>query len=306
MDEKVEEKLQKIPVVGKIVSYLKTVKLPGDSGLSVYDLGELYTTGIVKGTFTTRAGSVAFSFFMALFPFFLFLINLVPYVPVDDFQEKFLNFIYNILPPHTKNFFEPILLDIAANPRGGLLSLTLLFAIILTANGVNTIFTGFEYSYHTSTTRTIVRQYIIALGVSILLAVILIITTMVIIYYQFTINNLDQKFIFTEDNSWISSLGSYLFFVALIYSIIAILYYFGTKEGRDYRFFSAGALMTTILFIILTYFFGIYINNFSTYNQLYGSVGALLIMMVYIWLNSNLLLLGFELNAALFHLKSRH
>ena len=85
----------------------------------------------------------------------------------------------------------------------------------------------------------------------------------------------------------------------MIYVSIATLYYFGTKEGKTIRFFSPGALMTTILFMLTTYLFGIYIDNFSNYNELYGSIGALLIMMLYIWLNSNLLLLGFELNAAL-------
>lgn len=305
MSEEIEKKLQEIPVVKNIVAYLKGVLLPGANGLSIYDFLEIYSVGIVKGTFTTRAGSVAFSFFMALFPFFLFILNLIPYIPIDDFQEKFLNFIYNLLPPHTQNFFEPILLDIAANPRGGLLSFTLVFAIFLTANGVNTIFTGFEYSYHTSSNRSIIRQYLIALGVSILLAALLISVITITIYYQYTIKSLDQKFVFTKDNGWISSLGSYIFFVCMIYTIIAVLYYFGTKESRDYRFFSAGALMTTILFIITTYVFGVYINYFSTYNQLYGSIGALLIMMVYIWLNANLLLLGFELNAALFYLKSK-
>ncbi len=306
MDDQVEKKLRQIPVVSDIVLYMKCIILPGLKGLSLYDLWELYSVGIVKGTFSTRAGAIAFSFFMALFPFFLFILNLIPYVPIDDFQQKFLNFVYGVLPPQTADFFEPILLDIAANPRGGLLSFTLIFAIFLMANGVNAIFTGFEFSYHTSRNRTIVRQYIIAVGVSIILALLLLLSVVVIVYYQFTIGQIHQRFVFTKDNSWISSLGSYVFIIVMIYGVVGTLYYFGTKEGRYYRFFSVGALLTTILFLLTTYLFGIYITDFSTYNQLYGSIGALLIMMVYIWLNSNLLLLGFELNAALYNLKSKN
>ena len=305
MDKKVEKELRKIPVVSNIVLYMKGIILPGLQGLSLYDFWELYSVGIVKGTFSTRAGAIAFSFFMALFPFFLFILNLIPYVPIDDFQQKFLNFVYGVLPPQTADFFEPILLDIAANPRGGLLSFTLIFAIFLMANGVNSIFTGFEYSYHTSTNRTIIRQYFVAVGVSLILAFVLLISVIVIVYYQYTISQIHQHFIFTKDNSWISQLGSYVFIIVMIYLVVGTLYYFGTKEGRNYRFFSFGALLSTILFLLTTYLFGIYINNFSTYNQLYGSIGALLIMMVYIWLNSNLLLLGFELNATLYKLKSK-
>ncbi len=303
MDKRVERNLRKIPIIGRIVVWMERIIIPGTEGLSLYDLWELYSVGIVKGTFSTRAGAIAFSFFMALFPFFLFVLNMIPYIPVKDFQKTFLDFIYGLLPSHTSAFFEPILLDIAANQRAGLLSFTLIFAIFLMANGVNTIFTGFEYSYHTSLNRSIIRQYLVALGVSIFLALLLLITVVVILYYQYSISRFKYHFFFAEDNKWISQLGSYLFFVVQIYIVVGTLYYYGTKEGKKHRFFSAGALMTTLLFLLTTYLFGIYIDNFSTYNQLYGSIGALLIMMVYIWLNSNLLLLGFELNAALHILK---
>jgi membrane protein len=98
-------------------------------------------------------------------------------------------------------------------------------------------------------------------------------------------------------------IGQYAFFGAFIYIVVSLLYYFGTIEGRKIRFFSPGALMTVLLFFFTTYGFGVYIENFSTYNQLYGSIGALLIFLLYIWINSNILLLGFELNATLFRFK---
>jgi membrane protein len=103
---------------------------------------------------------------------------------------------------------------------------------------------------------------------------------------------------------WINIL-QYGLSIATLYLIISILYYFGVKEGKHIRFFSIGALVTTALFLLTTYLFGLYINNFSRYNELYGSIGALLIMLFYIWLNSNLLLLGFELNISLQKLKKK-
>ena len=99
-------------------------------------------------------------------------------------------------------------------------------------------------------------------------------------------------------------MGQSFFYIVLTYFSVSILYYFGTIEGRKSKFFSPGALMTTLLIMLTTWLFGIYIENFSTYNQLYGSIGALLIFMLYIWLNSNVLLLGFELNATLMRLKN--
>ena len=102
---------------------------------------------------------------------------------------------------------------------------------------------------------------------------------------------------------WVEAIRNTIF-IFLIYFVIAILYYFGVKGGKSIRFFSIGALITTFLFVLTTYFFGVYITNFSNYNELYGSIGALLILMLYIWINSNLLLLGFELNATIKTLQS--
>lgn len=99
------------------------------------------------------------------------------------------------------------------------------------------------------------------------------------------------------------AVAKYVFFVVMVYLATATLYYFGTREGKSSKFFSAGALLTTILIIIFSYLFGIYVTYFSTYNELYGSIGALLILLFYIWLNSNILLLGFELNATIRLLK---
>ena len=97
--------------------------------------------------------------------------------------------------------------------------------------------------------------------------------------------------------------AKYMFFVIMVYLATATLYYFGTKEGKNTRFFSIGALLTTLLIILTSYLFGIYIDNFSQYNKLYGSIGALLILLLYLWLNANILLLGYELNASLRLLK---
>ncbi len=302
MSEDIEESLMKIPVVRSLVKFGKSIKLPGLEGLSLYDLLETYIVGIGKGTFSHRAGAIAFSFFMALFPFILFVLNLIPYIRIENFQEEFLRLIQELLPAQTADFFYPVMLDIAANPRGSLLSFTLLLAIFLMANGVNAIFSGFEYSFYISKKRSVVRQYVIALAVSIGLAFALFLSVIVLLIGQYAIYYLKEEGMNLDVLIWINILR-YVLFLVLIYLTIAILYYFGTKESRQYRFFSLGALITTFLFMLTTFLFGVYINNFSTYNELYGSIGALLIMMLYIWLNSNLLLLGFELNVTIDKLK---
>jgi membrane protein len=298
MSRSVEDIMIRIPVIRQIVLICKKIKLPGFEGLSLFDLFKTYIYGIIEGTFTTRAGSIAFSFFMALFPFLLFLLNLIPYVPIEDFQERLLVFIDGILPSQTNQFFMPIIEDIAANPRGGLLSFVFILTILLMTNGINAIFSGFEYSYHVSLNRNFIKQYFIALLVSIFLALMLIVSVIIIVYSEYLIVTLKSEEFISDELFWIATIR-YLIFVVLIYMIVATLYYFGIKKGEKLQFFSIGAFVTTLLFMLTTYLFGVYIENFGRYNELYGSIGALLIMMLYIWINSNILLLGFELNATL-------
>lgn len=301
--EAIKSRLRKISDWWK--SRTKKVILPGLEGLSLYDLWIIYTGGIIKGTFSTRASSIAFSFFMAIFPFLLFILNLIPYITfIDDFQIKFLVFMNDLLPPETSEFFGPFLQDIAQHPRGGLLSFSFILSIFLMTNGVNAIFTGFEFSYHTKTNRSIVRQYIVAIGVSLILALLLLISVIVTVYLTYAVDDLNKLGIFKSLNSD-ASIINYITFILLVYIVVAVLYYSGTREARQARFFSVGALFTTILIMLTTVLFSIYIINFSQYNELYGSIGALLILMFYIWLNSNVLLLGFELNASLIKLKKK-
>ncbi|MDO1500282.1 YihY/virulence factor BrkB family protein [Winogradskyella maritima] len=309
MSKTIEEKLARIPVINRVVEFSKAMKLPGLEGLSVWDLLKLYGLGIIKGTLTTRASAIAFSFFVAIFPFLLFIIIVIPYIPIDTFQADFMDFLNSILPPQTSDFFfENIFQNINSNKGGGLISGVFVLSVVLMANGVSAVFSGFETSYHQQLVRNPIKQYIFAMGVALILAILLLFTVAVFGYFQiFVIQPLYERFVgesvLDADSAlpWVI-FAKYVFFVVMTYLVTATLYYFGTKEGRDSRFFSIGALFTTVLIMLTSYLFGIYVNNFSNYNELYGSIGALLILLFYLWLNANILLLGYELNASLRYL----
>lgn len=286
-----------LPGIKQIIAFLRLIRIPGLKGFSMYQLLELYVVGIIKGALTARAGSISFSFFMALFPFLLFVLNLIPFIPtvfsIENFDLILLDFIETLLPAESHGFFNDIFNDIQSKPRGGLLSSVFLLSIFLSANGVNSIFTSFEVSYHVKELRNIFKQYLYALGVSVLLAFMLLVAVISFIYFELAFKNF-----LPETLDWVRW-GQNVFFIVLAYFSISILYYFGTIQGKLMRFFSPGALMTLLLFICSTYLFGIYVDRFSNYNQLYGSIGALLIFMLYSWINSIVLLLGFELNATI-------
>ncbi|WP_299799972.1 YihY/virulence factor BrkB family protein [uncultured Maribacter sp.] len=312
MSLEVEEKLEKIPIVNWFVRFLKQIRLPGFEGLSIYDLIEMYVLGILRGTLSTRASAIAFSLFMALFPLIIFMVTLVPfmvaYISIEhgDFDVQFQLFLESFLPSATGDYFGEVFQQIKDQKRGGLLSSAFLLSIFLIANGVNSIFGGFETSYHIDLTRHFFRQYLYALMVGLILAILIIVGFVAYIYFEFYVLGYLSEFaakqggyILGEDEVVGVQIAKVLFFIILSYFTTAILYYFGTREGKQAKFFSFGALMTTTLFLLTSYLFGIYVEKFARYNELYGALGGLLILMVYIWLNSNILLLGFELNASL-------
>ena len=220
-------------------NFLNSIKLPGFNGFSLYDLFEMYFLGLLKGALTARAGSISFSFFMAIFPFLLFILNLIPFIPIDNFDSILLNFIEILVPSNSETFFSEIFLDIQNKPRGGLLSSVFLLSIILTANGVSAIFASFEESYHIELSRNFFKQYLYSMGVAILLALTLLIAVIVAVYFEIYIfSNIKELLQNTVD--WIR-LGQSFFYIILTYFSVSILYYFGTIEGRKSSFFSPGA-----------------------------------------------------------------
>lgn len=305
MTKKIEDKLAKIPVVNLLVSFCQKIKIPGFQGMSLYDILEMYFIAIVNGALTSRAAAIAFSFFMAIFPFFLFILTLIPFVEINNFQEDFMAFIYSFLPPSTAESVDTVILDIANNRYEGLLSFGVLASIFLMTNGVNAIFAGFEYSYHVKENRNMFKQYFVALGVSLILSTVLLTTVAVIVYIELGIDHL-KVIGWDGDVTFWQGIGRASLLISMIYTSVTILYNFGVKDIRNRAFFSPGAIMTTLLTLVMFYVFGIYVEKFAQYNQLYGSIGTLLIFMMFIWVNCIILLLGFELNASLNRLESTH
>ncbi len=290
---------KRLPIIGKGISYLESIKLPGFEGMSLKELLDIYATGIIKGALTARASSIAFSFFLALFPFSLFLLTLIPYVPIEGFQEDFISLIFSAVPSqNAKLAISSVINDIAMNKYGELVSLGFLLSIFLMTNGVNAILNNFEYTFHGIETRTVLRQYIVSLLITLLLALLLIITVTVIIVLEVMIHELDLKGVIHNVDFW-NRFIQVIFLILFVIISLSLLFYYGTKEGRILSFFSPGTILTTILLIVNFKIFGSYIEKFGEYNRIYGSIGTVIVIMLFIYLNSIILLLGFELNTSL-------
>ena len=305
MSKEIEERIEKIPVIRELCYFLKRIKLPGLQGLSFYDLTELYVLGIAESALSYHASAIAFSFFMALFPFALFILNLIPFIPIEGFQADFLLFVKEGVPPNTYDAIANIVNDILNNSHSGLLSTGFILSIFLMANGLNGILGGFESSRHVLVKRGFIHQYIVSLGMSLLLSFLLLVTVAIVVIFEVFIQKTIIQDVFSDTISLIV-LGRYVFVLLMILVTTSILFRFGTKHFIGGPLITIGSVFTTVLILLDSYFFGIWVVRFSKYNELYGSIGTLLIMMFYIWINCMILLLGFELNASINKLKRKH
>ncbi len=293
MELTVKHKLLKIPVLKGLVKFLDKIRIFEE--LTLYELLELYIFGLGRGALGNRAGAIAFSFFMALFPFALFILNLIPYIPVAHFQQDFLKFVEESVPPNTYDAISAIIMDILNNSYDGLLSTGFLLSIFLQANGLNAILTGFENSHRVKQKRSFLPQYMVALGMSFVITFLLITTVTIIVVLEIFLQKTKIQDVLS-DNIPLLIMGRYVFLMLMILVITSVLFKFGTIQTGKRAFISAGSVFTTILVILSSYGFGIWVVRFSKYNELYGSIGTLLVIMIYIWLNCVVLLLGFELN----------
>ena len=301
----IKENIKRLPFVNMFINFLKSIKPAIFHEMSLYDVIKLYLQAIADGAVTQRASAIAFSFFMALFPFALFLFNLIPYIPLDNFQDDFLVFVSQNVPPNTYDAIANIINDILNNSHNGLLSTGILLAIYLMSNGINALLDGFEMSLHITIKRGYFRQYAIAIGLSLIIAFLLIFTVAAILVFEVFIQKLESQ-VGLSTNATVLQICRYVFMGLMVLTITSLLYKLGTKETRQVAFFSYGSVFTTVLFALSSYVFGIYVVHFAKYNELYGSIGTLLVMMFYIWINCILLLIGFELNAFIYKMKKKN
>jgi len=276
------------------------IKYPGEENISLLDIGTFFVTGLQKGDIQARARSIAFDFFLAIFPAVIFFFTLIPYVPVEGFQEKILILLQDVLPPYTFEAARTTIEDILNQPRGGLLSFGFIFALYVSTNGINSMIEGFNQSYHGIEVRSAFMQRMVSLFLTLMLAVIMILSITTIFLAEFASGYLVSiEVLQSGPRLWLMQSGTWIVLIAMSLLMISCLYYFGPSKKNKRPFISVGSVTATVLLILTTLLFNYFIGNFSQYNKIYGSIGTLIIILLWINFNSLQLIIGFELNASI-------
>lgn len=283
-----------------LVEWSKVMILPGFSPLPLYTVATFFFREIGKDSLIDKASSLAYNFMLAIFPAIIFLFTLIPYIPIANFQDQLMNLISLVLPTNAYVAVESTLEDIVKNQNSKLLSFGFIFALFFATNGVHTLMQAFNKSSLLIETRTWITQRLVALYLTLLVAFALIsgLALITIGEYVFTFLKSELRF---KDSFWILviELIRWIILIIIYFVTISILYRYGPAHAKKWRFFSAGSWMATLLAILIFGGFSYYINHFGTYNKIYGSIGTLIVMMIWLYLNSLIILVGFELNASI-------
>lgn len=284
----------------------KLFSLPGLDGIPFYDVLIFFINELKDRTLVTRAQAIAFSFFLAVFPFILFAFTLIPYLPIPHLRNDLIKLINEVAPnEHALDYLKGTIIDVIKNPRFGLLSIGFVSAVYLSTNGVVTMMRSFDKTHDIYVRRTFIKERIIALKLTLLLFLLFAASIVTIIIGGFVLNWTSTRLWFLDDMSkWIIAMARYLIIFLLFLYSISLIYYEGPAVTKKWKFITPGSLIATLLSILISLAFSYYVKNFGNYNKIYGSLGTIIILQVWFYLNSLVLLIGFEINSSIYYNKS--
>lgn len=284
--------------------YIRKLVLPGFQGVPLFDVLKFFIKSLLRGSITSRAKALSFSFFMALFPMLLFMFTLLPYFPVQGILEELYTNLQEILPTNIYSSVIQTINEVFSHKHNTLLSVGFLATMFVSVNGMDSIIQAFNHSSNTIESRSFLKRKLICLYLVIILYFLITFVLSIMLGYKKLMLYFTDMGILTK-NFWYYALyvGRWIISVALTMALISSIYYIAPVKKQRLGFVSAGSTLSTILFFLTTGGFNFYISNFSKYNALYGSIGTLIIFMLWIYLSACILLIGYELNISIVNSK---
>jgi membrane protein len=280
--KKIFDKVQKITI--------------GRQKISLYRTIQIFLTQLRKDNITERASAMAFNFVLSMFPAVIFLFTLIPYVPIENLQERIMTSLQNMLPTSIYAGAASAIYDIIHIPHGGLLSFGFLFALFAATNGIMSMISAFNKCYKTAEKRGYFKTIFTAAGIVFLLIIVIFISIFFAVFSRHIINQINFGQVFLL---YFIICFKYLLFFAVFFIGISVIYYMAPAMTVRWKFFSPGSFIASLLSIFFTLGFGFYVNSFDSYNKLYGSLGAFIGVMLWFYAISIVLLIGFEINASI-------
>ncbi|MCL4283193.1 MAG: YihY/virulence factor BrkB family protein [Flavobacteriales bacterium] len=293
--------------VRRVIRFAQGVVLPGFGGFSVYHVSRFFFHALFKGNLENRAAAIAFRLFLALFPALIVLLTLIPFIPIQDFQVKLLGTFRSMLPGEVYRFIEGMLHDLVLRKHSTLLSLSFVFGLYLASNSINAILQGFRHSTFVTEWYRPWKQRLISLLLMLLLTVLLVAAIAVL-----TITSWGRSLIHDHGDHlhFLEGIGfstmRWATSVMLVLVAVSLLYHAGSPGKKRFQLVTPGAVLAILLIFLLSRALGYFFGNITNYNALYGSIGVILAVQLWLYFNMLVLLIGYELNTSIAKARTDH
>lgn len=278
---------------------LRRFSLPGFEGVPMYYVIKFFWRGLQKGSLNLRASAIAFNFLLAMGPAIIFLLTLIPYFPVKNSQNEILTIIQDMMPTNAFLFVESTLQELTVK-RGGLQFFGFATAVFFSTKGISAMIASFNATYHSIESRSYLQQKIVAIGLVAIFSTLIISSVFLMLFGKITMNKMvEYNFIQVNFLYYLIVVVKWVIIFLMIFFANSFLYYLAPQRKMKWKFISPGSSLATILFILVSIVFSYFMNNFAQLNRIFGSIGALIALMI--WLNfiALTLLIGFELNVSI-------
>jgi membrane protein len=303
---KLERKIYNSPAFRFLVSRSRKMSLPGLNGISVYEIITFFVGQVKKVGLIDRARSIAFSFLIAIPAAAIFICTLIPYLPVHKkILQQMLLLTKDITPnQNTYLLVSQFLEDFLAKPRVGLLSFGFVLALFYSSNAMMGIMRSFNKSLVYNVHRNPLATRWMAIKLT-TLVLCMVIGSVIILGTQAELLRtwLHEFHISSHNAHWLLRTVRWVVVIPLFYVAIACIYKYGPAVKKRWKLFSPGTFLAALLTILTTLAFSYWVNRFGNYNKIYGSIGTVMILMLLVYFNSLVLLIGYELNVSIYHLK---
>ncbi|WP_337042726.1 YihY/virulence factor BrkB family protein [Emticicia sp. 17c] len=283
----------------RLQHFLKNIYL-WNTTVSLYHLLTILWKKIITFDIDQRAASVAYSFLLAVFPGVIFLFTLIPFVPINNLDYRIMDFLKDVMPRGIYDNTSLTIQEIVSRKRSDILSFGFFFTVFAATNGMMALMRAFNMALQVKEKRNYLKARLIALFLTILLIIVLVCAIIVLIVGRIIIDFLFDKGLLNENFTfYLLQVIRYGGIFLIFYVGICVIYYFAPAVHKKLRFFNLGAFLASFLGILVTNLFSFYLANFNSYNRLYGSIGTLIALMVWLYLIALIMILGFEVNISL-------
>jgi len=289
--------LSRLPPVIFLFRKAKSIRLRNLNNASLYDIGRFFVSELSNANLLERADVVTFNFIQAIPPTLLFLFSLIPYLPLGNTETTILKTLKLVTPnDKTYNTIQSFLTDFMHKQHHNVLSFGVLLTLWYASNGMMAVMKSFDSSLSLYQERKWFQRRWTAIKLTLMLMLVLLVTIAVLIIQSKDIN----KLLLMVFHSVVAvRVLSYIILIALVFVTHSLIYTYGPSLRHKSKFISVGSVFATVVSLLGTALFFFLVNNFLNYNKVYGSIGSFIAFIAWLWYNTVILLVGYQLNVSI-------